>query len=68
MNRFALFAACLLIIMEIGFQPVHAGSLSESIKDACVCVPARAGLIMKSMAKTQAQSAQLLVSRATATQ
>jgi hypothetical protein len=68
MNRFALFAASMLIILEIGFQPQHAGSLSESIKAACVCVPARAGLFMKSMAKTQARSAQLLVSKATATQ
>ena len=60
MNRFALVAVAFVVVAAIGSQNQHGGSLKNSIKSMCVCVPARAGLIMKSaMAKTQARSAQL---------
>ncbi len=71
MSRFALFTVALFTIVLIGSQPRHGGSLNESLKSMCVCMPARAGLIMKSaIAKTQAQvrSAELFPSRATAAQ
>lgn len=65
MSRFALFAAALIIIVGIGSQTSQG---SASIKSMCVCVPARAGLIVKSaIARTQARSTELFV-RATVTQ
>ena len=69
MSRFALFTVALLAIVFVGSQSQQSGNMSKSMKDMCVCVPARAGLIMKSvMAKTQAKSAELLTSRVTAGQ
>jgi hypothetical protein len=68
MSRLALFTVALFTIVAIGSQPRHGGSLSESTKSICVCMPARAGLIVKSaIAKTQARvrSAELFPSRAT---
>jgi hypothetical protein len=62
MSRFALFTVVLIAIVALGAQPQtrHGGSLNKSLKDMCVCVPARAALILKSaVAKTQAGSAQL---------
>ena len=68
MSRFALFTIALITIIAIGSQPRHrvslsksmGVSLSKSMKDMCVCVPARAGLMAKAaLAKTQAASAQL---------
>ena len=57
MSRFALFAVALLVIAAIGSQPRNSMSLNKSM---CVCIPTRAGLILKStIAKTQARSAQL---------
>jgi hypothetical protein len=56
MSRFALFTVTLFALVAIGSQPRHGGSLSKSMKDVCVCIPTRAGLMMKSaVAKTQAQ-------------
>lgn len=64
MNRFALFTAAVLVIVAMGSQPGHTGSLTSSLKSMCVCVPARAGLILKSaIAKTQARSAELATSK-----
>ena len=61
MSRFALFTLTLITIVAIGSQPRHGVSLSKSMKDMCVCVPARAGLMAKAaLAKTQAESVQLL--------
>jgi hypothetical protein len=71
MSRLALFTVALLVLVTIGSQPRHNGSLSESINSMCVCVPARAELMMKSaMVKTQAEvkSVKLFAQRATATQ
>jgi len=71
MSRFALFTVGLFVIIAIGFQPRRGVSLNKSIDSVCVCVPARAELIMKSaMAKTQAQvrSVKLFAQRATVTQ
>jgi hypothetical protein len=68
MSRLALFTVSLLVLVAIGSQPRR---VEASLKSMCVCVPARAGLIMKSaMAKTQAQvrSVKLFTQRATATQ
>ncbi len=60
MNRFALVAVALVVIAAIGSENQHGGSLNKSLKAMCVCIPARAGLIMKSaIAKTQARSPQL---------
>ena len=64
MSRFALFVTALIVIVAIGAQsqpqPRHGSGLNNSIKSMCVCVPTRAGLIMKAaIAKTQARSAEL---------
>jgi hypothetical protein len=54
MRRFALFVTALIIIVAIGSQTRHGGVQKKSI---CVCIPARAGLILKSaIARTQALS------------
>jgi hypothetical protein len=54
-SRFALFTVALITVVAIAFQPRHGVSLSKSLKDMCVCVPARAGLIKKAaLAKAQA--------------
>jgi hypothetical protein len=67
MSRFALFTIALITLVAIGSQPRHGMSLSKSMKDMCVCVPARAGLMAKgALAKTQAASVELL--KATAAQ
>ena len=61
MSRFALFTVALITIVAIGSQPRHGVSLSKSMKDKCVCAPARAGLMAKAvLAKTQAASVELL--------
>ena len=60
-SRFALFTVALITIVAIGSQPRHGMSLSKSMKNMCVCVPARAGLMAKAaLAKTQAASVELL--------
>ena len=60
-SRLALFTIALVTIVVIGSQPRHGVSLNKSMKDACVCIPARAGLMAKqALAKTQAASVQLL--------
>jgi len=63
MSRFSLFAVSLLIIVAIGSEINYKGGL----KKMCVCIPSRAGLIVKSaVAKTQAHSAKLFTVRAAA--
>jgi hypothetical protein len=62
MSRFALFTVALFSIVTIGSlsqsQSRHSGS---SLKSMCVCVPARAKLLLKSaIVQTQARSAQLV--------
>jgi hypothetical protein len=58
MSRFALFTVALLVVVAIGSQPRHVGS---SLQSMCVCVPARAKLLLKSaIVQTQARSAELL--------
>ena len=65
MRRFALFVAALIIIVAIGSQPRH-GDRNKSI---CVCIPARAGLILKSaLARAQAHSTQAFAANATVAQ
>jgi hypothetical protein len=61
-SRFALFAVALITIVAIAYsQPRHGVSLSKSLKDMCVCVPGRAGLIKKAApANTQAASVEPL--------
>ncbi len=60
-SRLALFTIALITLVVIGSQPRHGMSLSKSLKDMCVCVPARAGLMAKAaLAKTQAASVQLV--------
>lgn len=69
MSRFALFTVALLILVGIGSQPRQGASLTKSLKSMCVCVPTRAGLIVKSaITKTQAQlrSAEVSTLRAAA--
>jgi hypothetical protein len=66
MSRFALFAAALIVIVGIGAQTSHDNA---SLKSMCVCVPTRAGLIVKSaIAKTRARSTELFAVRATVLQ
>jgi hypothetical protein len=58
MSRFALFTVALLVIVAIGSEPRHVGS---SLQSMCVCVPARAKLLMKSaIVQAQARSAELV--------
>ena len=58
MSRLALFAAGLIVLVGLGAQT---SQHSASLKSMCVCVPARAGLMVKSaIAKTQARSTQLV--------
>jgi hypothetical protein len=71
MSRLTLFTVVLLVLVAIGAQPRQSGGLTKSLDSMCVCVPARAGLIMKSaIARTQAQvrSAELFTHRATVAQ
>jgi hypothetical protein len=57
-SRFALFTVTLFVIVAIGSQSAHGGSSRQSM---CVCVPARAKLILNSaIVKAQARSAKLL--------
>jgi len=61
MSRFALFTVALFAVVVVGFQSGsqsrHGGS---SLKSMCVCVPARAKLLLKSaIVNTQARSAEL---------
>jgi len=67
MSRLAVFTVCLLVLVAIGSQSRSDGNLNKSLQSMCVCVPARAGLIMKSaIAKTQAkvQAAERFTSKA----
>jgi hypothetical protein len=67
-SRLAVFTVAVLVLVAIGSQPQRAGASNTSLKSICVCVPARAGLMMKSaIAKTQAQTVKLLASRTTVT-
>jgi hypothetical protein len=53
MRRLALFVTALIVIVAIGsVPPKHGGGAQK--KSICVCIPARAGLILKSaIARTQ---------------
>jgi hypothetical protein len=66
-RRLAVFAAAFLIIVAIGAaQPRRSEASAQSI---CVCIPSRAGLLLKSVVvKTQARSTALLTSTASLTQ
>ena len=53
MSRLSIFTVSLLIIVAIGSQPRFSAS---SLQSMCVCVPSRAGLLVKSaIAKTRAR-------------
>jgi hypothetical protein len=57
MSRFALFTVALFVLVTVGSQSRHSG---KSLQEMCVCVPARAKLILNSaMVKAQARSAEL---------
>ncbi len=59
MSRFTLFIACLIVIVAIGSRPRHGVSLSKSMNDMCVCMPARAALMVKAaVAKTHIKPAE----------
>jgi hypothetical protein len=59
-RRLAIFGAIFLIIVAIGAQPRRVEAASQSI---CVCIPSRAGLLLKSaIVKTKAHSTALLTS------
>jgi hypothetical protein len=67
-RRLAIFVAVLLVIVAIGSQPGRGASTNKSHNSACVCVPARASLLLKSaIAKTQARTTALLTVRAAVT-
>jgi hypothetical protein len=60
MSRFALFTVALFVLVTVGSQSRHSGS---SLKEMCVCVPARAKLMLKSaIVRAEARSAQLVAS------
>jgi hypothetical protein len=66
MLRFSLFVVAFIVIVAIGSQSRHVSASSE--KSICVCIPSRAGLLLKSVvAKTQARSTALLSIRAAVT-
>jgi hypothetical protein len=49
-SRLALFTVALITIAAIAYShPRHGVSLSKSLKDMCVCVPGRTGLIKKAV-------------------
>ncbi len=57
MRRFALFVAAFVIIVSIGVAQPSDKSSKESI---CVCIPSRAGLLLKSaIVKTQVRTTAL---------
>jgi hypothetical protein len=57
MSRFGLFAVALFVVVTVGSQSRYSG---RSLQSMCVCVPARAKLMLKSaIVKTEARSAQL---------
>jgi hypothetical protein len=67
-RRLAIFIAVLLVIVAIGSQPGRGASTSKSANSVCVCVPTRAGLLLKSaIAKTHARTTALLTVRAAVT-
>ena len=49
MRRFALFAATLLVVVVVGSQPWNGKGSKRSMNSMCVCLPSRAGLIVRSM-------------------
>jgi len=51
MRRFAIFATTLAILVLIGSQPWGATRPKKSL---CVCLPSRAGLILRSMTSVSA--------------
>ena len=53
MRRFAVFATVLLVVVIAGSQPWKANSSKESW---CVCLPSRAGLMLKSFTNRAATS------------
>lgn len=66
MRRFAIFVAVFLVIVALGSQSRRAGATDKSI---CVCIPSRAGLLLKSaLVKTQARSKAALASTASLVQ
>jgi|HubBroStandDraft_6_1064221.scaffolds.fasta_scaffold1499243_1 hypothetical protein len=54
MRRFALFAATLLIVIVVGSLPWNGRVSKSSTHSMCVCLPSRAGLILKSVTSSVA--------------
>jgi len=48
MRRFALFSAALLVLIIVGSMPGK-GATATKVKSACVCLPSRAGVMLKSL-------------------
>jgi len=53
MRRFAFFSAALLVLVVIGSQPWNGRALKNSSHSMCVCLPSRAGLILRSITGTR---------------
>ena len=49
MRRFAFFAAALLIVVVVGSLPWNGRASKRSLNSMCVCLPSRAGLMLRSM-------------------
>ncbi len=65
MWRLALFVTAFLLIVAIGSTPRHGGAATKAGNSLCVCIPSRAGLLLKSaIVRTQARSTALLTSTA----
>jgi hypothetical protein len=51
MRRFAIFSAALLVLIIIGSLP---GKGATKVKSACVCLPSRAALLVRSITNVAA--------------
>ena len=60
MRRFTVFATVLVILVVVGSQPWGATRPKKSL---CVCLPSRAGLILRSMTSVSAVTATLAPSK-----
>ena len=54
MRRFALFSAALLVLIIIGSLPGKGATKITNVKSACVCLPSRAGLMLRSITNAAA--------------
>lgn len=55
MRRFAFFSAALLVLIIIGSLPGKGAThVKSAVNSACVCLPSRAGLMLRSITNAAA--------------